>query len=268
MTAPPMPYSGGKQRIAEQIVSLFPAHQGYVEPFAGALSVLLAKEPVRFEVVNDLDGDIVAFWRVLRDHPDDLERVCALTPHSRLETQLSGQREQVTDLERARRVWVCLTQRRAAVMRGTAGWRFTYSSNGTPLTKYLTGYLGRIAPAAERLRSVSLECRPAIDVIRQYGQNPDILLYLDPPYLGDTRSMSRGQYVHEMQSEEEHVELLEAAVECAANVAISGYPHPLYDRYLSGWERVEIAAKSAMGADRTEVVWTNYQPQPTLLEAL
>lgn len=103
MLTPPMPYSGGKQWVAKQIVDLFPPHAGYIEPFAGALSALLAKTPSELEVVNDLDGDIVAFWRVLRDQPEELERVCALTPHSRLETVLAGDREGVSDLERARR---------------------------------------------------------------------------------------------------------------------------------------------------------------------
>ena len=71
-----MPYSGGKQRIAQAIADLLPPHESYIEPFAGALSVLLAKEPAPLEVVNDLNGDLVTFWRILRDQPDDLERVC------------------------------------------------------------------------------------------------------------------------------------------------------------------------------------------------
>ncbi|MDI9627068.1 MAG: DNA adenine methylase [Acidobacteriota bacterium] len=119
MLTPPMPYSGGKQRVAKQIVDLFPPHAGYIEPFAGALSVLLAKTPSELEVVNDLDGDIVAFWRVLRDQPEELERVCALTPHSRLETVLAGDREGVSDLERARRAWVALTQTAALAVAAT-----------------------------------------------------------------------------------------------------------------------------------------------------
>lgn len=262
---PPMPYSGGKQRIADAIVSLFPEHEGYVEPFAGALSVLLAKEPSVLEVVNDLDGEIVAFWRVLRDQPGELERVCALTPHSRLETEISGDRNSsIDDLERARRVWVALTQHRAAVLRPTAGWRFVHGGNGMALSAYLDGYVQRIAPAAERLKSVSLECRPALDVIAAYGSHSENLLYVDPPYMGDTRSMSRGQYRHELQGEAEHYELLEALLGVDAMVALSGYAHPLYDEALSGWLRHEFSATSAMGAPRTEVLWMNYLPADML----
>jgi DNA adenine methylase len=82
---PPFAYYGGKTTLAPIIANLLPQHEHYVEPFAGSLAVLLAKTPSRAETVNDLDGDLVTFWRVLRDRPDELERACALTPHSREE---------------------------------------------------------------------------------------------------------------------------------------------------------------------------------------
>ena len=261
---PPMPYSGGKQRVAEQIVALLPPHDGYIEPFAGALSVLLAKPASSMEVVNDLDGDIVAFWRVLRDQPAQLERACALTPHSRAETVQAGHRDGVDDVERARRVWVCLTQHRAAVLRSTAGWRFVHGTNRMALSAYLDGYVARIAPAAERLKQVSLENRPALDIITAYGRHAENLLYVDPPYLGDTRTQSTGQYRHEMQDQASHETLLAALIDCDAKVALSGYAHPLYDETLTGWERHEMTATSAMGQPRTEILWTNYQTETVL----
>lgn len=82
---PPFAYYGGKTRIADQITALLPPHKHYVEPFAGSLAVLLAKTPSRMETVNDLDNRLMTFWRVLRERPDELIRVCALTPHSRVE---------------------------------------------------------------------------------------------------------------------------------------------------------------------------------------
>src|SRR5690606_7708278 len=81
---PPFVYFGGKQKLAATIAGLLPEHTHYVEPFAGSLAVLLAKTPTRLETVNDLDGDLILFWRVLRDRPEDLARVYALTPHSRV----------------------------------------------------------------------------------------------------------------------------------------------------------------------------------------
>ena len=105
MTTPPFGYFGSKVKIARQIVALMPEHSGYIEPFAGSLSVLLAKPAVGLEVVNDLDGDLMTFWRMLRDQPEELVRICSLTPHSRSEYDASWPiPSDVPDLERARRV--------------------------------------------------------------------------------------------------------------------------------------------------------------------
>lgn len=260
---PPMPYSGGKQAVADWIVSLMPPHRGYIEPFAGALSVLLAKPKSEMETVNDLDGAIVAFWRVLRDRPEDLERVCALTPHSRAEMLTARDLDVEDAVEKARRVWVMLTQHRSARLR-PSGWRFVHGANRKSLAAYLTGYVGRIAPAAERIREVSLECRDAIDVINAYGQQPDNLLYIDPPYLGSTRSGS--QYRHELVTDSDHERLLEAILACKSAVMLSGYAAPLYDRALASWNRFEASTTNVTGADRTEVLWTNRTAEPFLFD--
>lgn len=270
---PPMPYSGGKQAIAERIVDLFPPHDHYVEPFAGALSVLLAKPEVRVETVNDINGDLVAFWQVLRDRPEDLERVCALTPHSRAEHLAARHLEDdLDDLERARRVWVQLSQSRGARLAGgeaaKTGWRFVHSTNRSPLSKYLAGYISRIAPAAERLRSVSLECRDALDVIAAYDR-PSCLMYVDPPYLLETRR--EHQYVDEFSSREQHEALLAALTTAQAYVVLSGYDSPLYTEALAGWERIDFAATAMTGAPRVESVWINYERDDVLplpLEAM
>lgn len=118
---PPFPYYGGKTRVAQQIVDLLPPHGHYVEPFAGSLAVLLAKPVSQLETVNDINSDLVTFFRVLRDQPDELIRICALTPHSREEHALSRLREDLTELERARRTFVNLSQGRSASLRKT-GW--------------------------------------------------------------------------------------------------------------------------------------------------
>lgn len=267
---PPIPYFGSKQLAAERIISAFPAHQHYVEPFGGSLSVLLAKPPVAVETVNDLDGKLMTFWRVLRDRPDDLARVCALTPHSRAEFAASGDlTDDLDDLEVARRVWVHLAQGRAGIRTAT-GWRFNIDPTAPQITSYLRGYLARIAPAAQRLRSVSLECRPAVDVVADYGRREDVLLYVDPPYLASTRRP--GAYAVEMGSDDEHRELAETLRACAASVVLSGYPSRLYEDLYDGWRRVEFTATSTQGetaGDRREVLWVNREASgPDLLDLL
>lgn len=268
MMRPPVPYFGGKQLLADAIVSYLPAHEHYVEPFAGGLSVLLAKGVSAMETVNDLDGDIVAFWRVLRDRPDDLARACALTPHARAELAGARERGDVDEVERARRVWVCLTQGRGGQLMRT-GWRFNIAPGRSPVPMigYLDGYLSRMPQVCRRLRRVSLECRPALEVIEAYGACPGVLLYVDPPYLGRSRG-STTAYRHEMRDEASHRELADALTRCAAAVVLSGYPDPVYDDLYAGWDRVELRAHTGQGnnADpragardgaRTEVLWSN-----------
>lgn len=272
---PPFTYFGGKLKLAERIAALLPPHQHYIEPFAGSFAVLLAKPPSPMETVNDLDGNLMNFWRVLRDRPDELERVCALTPHSRAEYQACYE-PATDDLERARRVWVNLTQGRGGQMKRT-GWRFYQDPRGShsSMPEYLAAYVARICPAAARLANVSLECKDGLDIIREYGRHPDTLLYTDPPYLASLRSLNNGRcrgpdYDHELRSDEDHRDLLEALLGCRAAVVLSGYASELYDGLLTTWFRREIATQTGNGGSdraRTEVLWSNRPfPQGSLFD--
>lgn len=275
---PPMPYFGGKITLGPVIAALLPPHQHYVEPYAGSLAVLLAKAPAAFETVNDLDQQLMTFWHVCRDRPDELERACALTPHSRAEHQAAYE-PAADDLEVARRVWVQLTQGRAGV-RSRTGWRhYQQPAGGANVPTYLRGYVGRIAAAAERLADVSLECKPALDVIAKYGRAPDVLLYVDPPYPGESRApgdlvnrVRTRRYLHEMFGDADHRHLAEALRACRAAVVLSGYPSDLYDIELyPDWHRHEMAAATGQGgtwANRTEVLWSNrpFPRQSTLFD--
>lgn len=268
MTAlkPPFTYFGGKLAIAERIVALLPPHAHYVEPFAGSLAVLLAKRPSPMETVNDLDGNLMNFWQVLRDHPDELERACALTPHSRAEHEaafaLDGD-----SLERARKVWVLLTQGRGGHLppkRG--GWRHYQDPRGSAasMPRYLGTYVGRMPGAVERLMNVSLECRPAAEVIERYGQHEGVLIYADPPYLASVRTLNHGRgrgpdYAHELRTDDEHRELAASLRAARAAVVLSGYDSPLYAELYGGWHRLELPGLAGNSTDsaRTEVLWSN-----------
>lgn len=254
---PPFAYYGGKTRIAERIVPLLPPHGHYVEPFAGSLAVLLAKPPTRHETVNDIDGDLVTFWRVLRDQPDELLRLIEMTPHARLEHRGAYDLEVVDDLERARRVAVLLMQGRTGTLRRT-GWRFIVNPKGSnaSMSQYLDGYMERLMPAARRLRDVTIECRPGLEIIEEHGKHADVLLYVDPPYFGDR---ARG-YRHEMTDQDEHEALATALHACRASVVLSGYDSPLYDEIYGDWYRAEILTTTSQGGSsdpRVEVLWSN-----------
>lgn len=268
---PPFAYFGGKTILAERIAATFPAHGHYVEPFAGSLAVLLAKPSSRMETVNDLDGALVTFWRVLRDRPDELARACALSPHSRAEWEACAQLEVPDDLEQARRVWVRLAQGRAGRIERT-GWRH-YVNPGQTTTSfpgYLDGYVDRMAAASARLHDVTLECRPALELIERYGQHEDVLLYVDPPYLGLTRGYEKS-YRHEMRDPDQHRELADALHACRAAVVLSGYASDLYDLELyPDWHRQTFLTGTGQGpsgsgwSNRTEVLWANRAPAADL----
>jgi DNA adenine methylase len=260
----PFAYFGGKTRLADRIVPLLPAHQHYVEPFAGSLAVLLAKPRSPMETVNDLDQDLMTFWRVLRDQPDELQLRMALTPHSRAEHRRAYDLDVEDDVEVARRVWVLLSQGRGNTLRNT-GWRFYSNPAGSNLGMpgYLQAYEKRVPDCAERLAGVSLECRNALELIADYGKHPSVLLYCDPPYLGSTRSAN---YRHEMTGDDQHRELAAALASCRSAVVLSGYHSPLYDDLYDGWHRAELKAWTGNGirngatktdGDRVEVLWSN-----------
>jgi DNA adenine methylase len=256
----PIPYYGSKGLLAQTIAGALDSipHRHYVEACAGSLAVLLAKKRVQAETVNDLDARLQTFWRMLRDQPVELERVCSLTPHSRAE-RLTAQEfpDGLDDLEVARRVYVALTQGRHGSLNRT-GWRHDVTPDSHPYPVRLQRFAGRLAPVAARLASVSLECRPAVEIIEAYGRGRGNLLYVDPPYQLDARARN---YALEM-SDAGHRELAEACLSADATVVVSGYPDGVWDSALADWHRYELAAvtrqgKAEYGSARTEVLWSN-----------
>jgi DNA adenine methylase len=256
----PIPYYGSKGSLAPAIAAALDSvpHRHFVEACAGSLAVLLAKKRVAAETVNDLDGRLVTFWRVLRDQPAELERVCGLTPHSRAERLLAQEfPDGLPELEVARRVYVALTQGRHGSLNKT-GWRHDVTPDSHPYPVRLQRFAGRLAPVAARLASVSLEARPAAEIVAAYGRGRENLLYVDPPYPLSERAKN---YALEM-SDDAHAELAEACLAADAAVVVSGYPGGIWDAALGHWHRYELPAitrqgKQEYGHTRTEVLWSN-----------
>lgn len=266
----PFPYFGGKQGMARAIVSLIPEHRVYIEPFAGSLAVLMAKPPSRFEIVNDLDGALVTFWRVLRDRPEDLERVCALTPHARVEyADADLDVCDVDDLEMARRFWVRVNQSFAKTSGRRTGWSIT-TARTQAIPASVANRIGRFAQVAERLANVTIESCDAIGLIDRLA-TADTVIYADPPYLHSARStgwrssdgQGGGDYRCEM-TDDDHRRLAEVLHATPATVILSGYPSPLYDELFGDWWHADRAvtsyssnARTAGRGARTERIWSN-----------
>lgn len=258
-------YHGGKVRMADRIINLFPEHQTYIEPFGGGAAVLLAKARCKLEVYNDLDGDMVTLFRVLRESPEDLASTIALTPFAREEHVLSY-KEAGTDLERARRVLVRshFGHGSSGIHRST-GFRAAGLRAGTlPVHSWLS-LPDTIRDAAERMRGVVIEQRPAVQVMQAHD-SPDAVHYVDPPYLPETRDKGR-DYRHEM-TRNDHIELLECLRSLRGAVVLSGYASPLYDEALHDWRRLEVSALADRAGKRTEVIWCSFADTSPLFASL
>lgn len=262
---PPRPalrWFGGKYSLAESIVSLFPPHRIYVEPFGGAASVLLAKPRAYNEVWNDLDGELVNFFEVLRS--DDCEALLKRireTPYSRAEYRRAYKLSQCP-VERAARLVI-----RSHMAHGSSAARIDkkmgFRVDGINGTTNVAGEWVTLPLAleavAQRMRGVIIEQKPAIELIARYS-DPKCLLYVDPPYLPETRS--RHGYAHDM-TKEDHEALLAALLASESMVVLSGYAAPLYDEALTGWHRIEVAAWAHGSLPRREVLWMNQAAAPS-----
>lgn len=264
-TRPVLRWLGGKFRLAPWVVSHFPKHKVYVEPFGGAASILLQKPRSYNEIYNDLDGELVNLFRVMRgDRACELLEQLRLTPYSREEYWAAF--EVCEDpVERARRTIV-----RSHLAHGTGGARMDrptgFRTDGNSATTNVAGEWADLPDALEavieRIKGVNIEQRPAIELVERHRAS-HTLIYLDPPYLPATRSAKSrkpGERYHTYAFEmtvDEHRELLAACRSSEAMIILSGYPDPLYDELLPGWQRKEIAARAHRNSPRTECLWIN-----------
>lgn len=265
---PPFSYYGGKIGMAPLITRLLPAHRVYIEPFFGSGAVLFEKRPAPNEVVNDRDGAIVTFFRVLRDRPDDLARVCALTPYARDEFDAADVDEPgLDDLEVARRFWSRVNQSFSKTAGRNTGWSVTTARNqSSPVSTQ--SRIDRFHACAQRLARVSIENCDAVDLIARLAKN-DAVVYCDPPYPAPTRSnrttTGAGDYRVDMFHEDEHRRLAEVLHATPAAVVLSGYPCDLYDLELyPEWHTTDVQvhvhssnSTTTERGERTERLWSN-----------
>lgn len=259
LTRPILRYHGGKWRLAPWIIGHFPQHKIYVEPFGGAASVLLRKRRAYAEVYNDLDGEIVNLFRVLRDpeQAHKLTKMVELTPYARVEFENSYIKSD-NPIEQARRTLFRFAagHSTSSQRRYATGFRSNVTrSNSTPAHNWST-LPGVFSSVTNRLRGVVIECMPALDVIATYD-NREALFYCDPPYVNETRNArSAGDvYAFEM-TDDDHRDLAAVLHGVAGHVVISGYACELYDRELyADWHRVERQALADSRRRRVEVLW-------------
>lgn len=253
LVKPLMRYYGGKWNIAKWVIDHMPPHRNYVEPFGGAASVLLRKEPSLFEIYNDIDSDIVNLFEVLRDKQkyEDLKHALKFTPFSRVEFNRAFV-ETVDNVESARRLlvrtWMGFNSRSA--FHHKTNFRTNYTTRSSH-AKSWQRFISHLDDVIDRLKHVVVECVSAEKLICETDDN-ETLFYLDPPYPHSTRWEK--VYRHEM-SDDQHRELAGILSAVKGMVLISGYPCDLYDIELyPDWKRVQRKTYTNR-SERTEVLW-------------
>jgi len=255
---------GGKFSHLSWLLPLLPECHHYCEPFGGSAAVLLNRHPSPVETYNDLDGEVVNFFRVLRDKPEIMARAIALTPFSREEfyRAVSARVDSLPDVERARFFFIRARQARTGLAQTASLGRWANCKNTSRggMSGVVSRWLGSVEmlpQVAERLLRVQIENRPAMDVIRLYDDS-STLFYCDPPYPHDSRGDAKA-YGFEM-SDEAHIELAFVLNRIKGKAAVSGYRCRLADKLYKDWNRYDAAPKTchSVKSTRQEALWMNY----------
>lgn len=262
---------GGKFSHLSWLLPLLPECTHFCEPFGGSGSVLINRAPSPVETYNDIDGEVVNFFRVLRSQHEDLIREIGLTPFAReelrsaAEESLSG----LSDLERARRFFVRARQVRTGLAQTASAGRWAHCTltSRAGMAGAVSRWLGSVEGLSEivqRLLRVQIESAPAVEVIKRYDSK-ETLFYCDPPYPHGSRSDLKA-YGYEM-SDDDHRELAQTLHNVEGKVALSGYHCELMDELYGDWNYIEAPVKKAHSTNtrsdnekqaRTEVLWINY----------
>jgi len=254
-----MKYPGSKWSIAKWIIDFFPEHHSYLEPFFGSGAVLFNKVRSNIETVNDLDENVVNLFEWIRKDPERLARAIYYTPYARQTYDEAFKTVPEDSFEKALNFYVRLNMGHGFRTTGEkVGWKNDVQGRERAYASQDWCNLpDKIIQAAERLRGVQIENRPAAELMRRFNHEK-VLIYLDPPYVLGTRHGK--QYRYELEDDDQE-ELLDTALLHKGYVLISGYDSELYCRKLEGWHREETTCYSQVCSKKREVLWMNFAPQ-------
>lgn len=255
---------GGKYSHLDWLLPLLPRTIHYCEPFGGSAALLINREPSPVETYNDLDGEVVNFFHVLREQKEALIEAIGLTPFSRAEFEaaINEPTAKLANLERARRFYIRARQVRTGLaQKASAGrWAHCVLTSRAGMAGAVSRWLGAVEDLpfiAQRLLRVQIEHAPAIDVIQRYDSE-EILYYCDPPYPHSTRGDANA-YAYEM-TDDQHRELAGVLRNVKGKVALSGYQCDLMEELYGDWQRIEAEERitHSVKSPRQEVLWMNY----------
>lgn len=255
-------YPGSKWGLAKWIISYFPEHHSYLEPFFGSGAVLFNKPRSHIETVNDLDGNVVNLFEWIKNDPEKLAHEIYFIPYARAVYEDAFASEPEDSLQKAINFYICCNMGHGYRTNGKrVGWKNDVQGRERAYAaRDWVDLPERILTAAERLRGVQIECMPAVELIQRFNHHK-VLIYCDPPYLLGTR---RGkQYQCEME-DSAHGELLDVLLLHKGPVLLSGYDNDLYQDRLRGWHREEAVSYSQACKRKRETLWMNFEPESQL----
>lgn len=255
-----MKYPGSKWGIADWIISFFPEHHSYLEAFLGSGAVFFKKPRSNIETLNDLDGNVVNLFEWIKKDPERLAHEIYWTPYARQVYEDAYTSVPEDSLQKAVNFYIRLNMGYGFRTNGErSGWKNDIQGREKAYAARDWRELpDKIMQAAERLRGVQIENRPAVELIQRFNY-PNVLIYLDPPYVLSTRQGSRKQYRHEM-NDKDHSDLLDVVLAHRGPVLLSGYDSNLYNIRLKGWHREETTCYSQVCSKKREVLWMNFEP--------
>lgn len=254
-----MKYPGSKWSAAGWIISFFPGHHSYLEPFFGSGAVLFNKPRSNIETVSDLDGNVVNLFEWIKRDPERLAHEIYWTPYARQAYEDAF--AMVPDDSLGKAVNFCIRLNMGHGSRtngGKTGWKNDVQGRERAYASQDWVHLPeKIMQAAERLRGVQIENKPAAELIQRFNF-PNVLVYNDPPYVLSTRHGK--QYRHEMDDKAQN-DLLDVLLMHKGPVLISGYDNRLYNDRLKGWHKEETGCYSRTGSKKKEILWMNFEPE-------
>lgn len=255
---------GGKFSHLDFILPNLPGgERHFCDVYGGSAAVIINRQPAPVETYNDIDSEVVNFFRVLRDPETSgqLIKLIALTPFSREE--LVRALEFAADpLERARRFFVRARQTRTGLAQTSSEGRWAHCllTSRAGMAGAVSRWLGSVEGLSEivqRLQRIQIENAPALEVIERYD-SAETLFYIDPPYVHEARGDNKAYGVE--MSDDDHRDLAELLTGIEGRAAVSGYRNAIYDDLFGLWRRIDADPKTCHSVRqiRQESLWVNY----------
>lgn len=256
----PISYYGGKQKLANKIISLIPKHTLYCEPFLGGAAIFFAKPPSEIEVLNDTNKELINFYRMVQSDFVSLEKEIRITLHSRdlhrKAAVIYNNPDMFSEIKRAWAVWVLSTQSFSSMLDGS--WGYDKQKN-TTTKKIINNRDNFTEDMAIRLQNVQLESADALYVIRN-RDTEESYFYCDPPYFNS----DCGHY--DGYSQEDFENLLKLLSGIKGKFMLSSYPSPLLQAYTkaNNWHMwsvesgVTVNNKGGYLKRKIEVITANF----------